>query len=288
MANGPSAIMSAEVFQIAGDCLAPNTIVIGITDCLPNWELPFHSHELNEMHIVVQGSFLYGLRTGTYRLEHGDLCITKPGEAHSMKMTDGHGGQVIHIQLDGIKPEPTAVSFQRTKTCILRNCSHLIPILQEALTEFEQPGPLNEMMVSSLVCQFIVHLSRRIHLDEKFEETPRCPRDPVISAALWYMECNCRHGITVEEVAHSIGVSESLLSHRFPKVMHESVSRYNQLLVMKIARRLLEDDAMTVNEISERLQFPSHNYFSWVFKKHYGISPSRWRLLNRLNADIIE
>lgn len=285
--SGPAATMSADVFQIRGSCDAPETIVIGITDCLPNWNLPMHSHDLYEMQIVADGEYLYGIDSGAYRLHRGDLCITKPGEAHNLMVMDGRSGQIIHIQLDGIRPETIALSLQRTKVGILRDCTGLIPILEAALAEFQQPAPLNEVMISALVCQFLVQLSRRIHLDEKFEESPRCPRDAIISAALWYMECNCRHGITVNEVAKSIGVSTSLLAHRFSKVIHESLCRHNQRLVMQRARRLIEDDHMTINEISDFLCFPSPNYFSSVFKKHFGISPSRWKISNRMQKSIL-
>ena len=62
----------------------------------------------------------------------------------------------------------------------------------------------------------------------------------------------------------------------FKKYMNMTINDYVIELRMKHAAYLLRDTYMNVNEAADYLGFSSVSYFSRVFKKYYGVSPSEY------------
>jgi len=58
---------------------------------------------------------------------------------------------------------------------------------------------------------------------------------------------------------------------------NSTMSQQKNKLRIDEARRFLEDESLSIAEISEMMGFSSQSYFSKCFKKIYGISPSDYR-----------
>lgn len=58
-----------------------------------------------------------------------------------------------------------------------------------------------------------------------------------------------------------------------------NVSPYKFILSLRIdeAKELLLFSSMSINEISEQIGFADSSYFSRIFRKYTGCSPSDWR-----------
>lgn len=266
-----------KLFEVTEDSIISKAI-IGYTHCLSEWSLQPHVHTCFELHIVLSGRFLYEVHDELHHLSMGDICITKPGQIHSMCVDCNNSSEIIHLQLDTIHSDQLGAVFYRTSARSLHACQELIPILQDAITELEQPGPFCQMLVSSLIYQFLIRIGKRIwHAAEPINTSPGYTQKQGIVDVLWYLESNCQHGITLDELAIIAGMSKSALSHQFTQEMNESICRHNQRLVMQKARMLVEEGNLRLSEIAELLGFPSPNYFSSAFKTHFGVSPSAFK-----------
>jgi two-component system response regulator YesN len=60
-----------------------------------------------------------------------------------------------------------------------------------------------------------------------------------------------------------------------------TVHQYVRERNLTTAKQLLLSSEYSVGEISDRLGYCDDNYFSAVFKKHFGLSPMQFRLQNR-------
>jgi len=77
------------------------------------------------------------------------------------------------------------------------------------------------------------------------------------------------------EIAH---ISESRLRHRFKEELGKSFSEVkNSLCLEKAHQALLKDKELSIQEIAFRYGYADPLYFSRVFKKYFGYSPSRIR-----------
>lgn len=87
-----------------------------------------------------------------------------------------------------------------------------------------------------------------------------------------YME---KIGLT--EIAAQLMVSPNYLSTVFKRETGYNVIEYLNAVRMHNAKRLLRDPAIKIYEIAEKVGFSDTYYFSNVFKKSTGVSPSTYR-----------
>ena len=74
-----------------------------------------------------------------------------------------------------------------------------------------------------------------------------------------------------------MGVSNSYFSSVFKKEVGKSFVTYLTDYRMEIAAGLIMDTNEKSYKIAEMVGYTDANYFSYVFKKKYGVSPSKYR-----------
>lgn len=93
---------------------------------------------------------------------------------------------------------------------------------------------------------------------------------------LQFIAVNYRYDISVRQAAEKLKVSESYLMH----LVKSSLNRtFNDLLVnhrLMIAKRLLCRGDLRINEVADQVGFNDVKYFSQVFKKKIGMTPSEY------------
>ena len=95
---------------------------------------------------------------------------------------------------------------------------------------------------------------------------------PSKSAGCSYRRVNDRLSIT--DVARQLGVSPTRAKAAFRKAFDSGIIAYANQLKIWQAKRLLGDLSLTVNQVSGKLGFSSHSYFSQVFFQHTGETPA--------------
>ncbi|WEK37225.1 MAG: AraC family transcriptional regulator [Candidatus Pseudobacter hemicellulosilyticus] len=74
-------------------------------------------------------------------------------------------------------------------------------------------------------------------------------------------------------IAHQVALSESTLKRHFKVVFGKSVYEYYLSKKMQLAKNLLLERPLTVNETAEILGYEKVSNFIDIFKKHHGYSP---------------
>lgn len=101
-----------------------------------------------------------------------------------------------------------------------------------------------------------------------------CRRE--IKSAVKYIKDNYRKNITVDMAAKDLFISASSLMHLFKnelgKTFYDCLTEYR----IEMAKELLKESGYKIYEISEKVGFNDEKYFSQVFKKVTGISPSEY------------
>lgn len=83
--------------------------------------------------------------------------------------------------------------------------------------------------------------------------------------------------LTLAKVSERLHVSPNYLSSRITKSGHETFSTLLTTRRMEVAKSRLQCSAMKVQEIAQLCGYSDQHYFSYCFKKHYGMSPNRMR-----------
>ncbi|SHN30413.1 AraC family transcriptional regulator [Gracilibacillus kekensis] len=92
-----------------------------------------------------------------------------------------------------------------------------------------------------------------------------------------YMEQHYSHSLRLEEVADKVGLSSYYFSKLFKEHFQVTFVEYLTSYRLEKAKTLLLDDNMPLKEIALTIGYKDPNYFSRVFKKEFGISPTEYR-----------
>ena len=83
--------------------------------------------------------------------------------------------------------------------------------------------------------------------------------------------------LDLEMVCSSLGVSAAYFSTVFKKETGSTFISYLTDYRMKEAIRLMDEEDEKTYITAEKVGYTDPNYFSYVFKKKYGMSPTRYR-----------
>lgn len=88
---------------------------------------------------------------------------------------------------------------------------------------------------------------------------------------------------SIEQIAEKLGVSQRYLSDTLKKETGKSSTEHLQLYLIDAAKNKLLNPNKTIAEVAYELGFEYPPYFSRLFKKRSGISPSQFRENHRRN-----
>ncbi|WP_066633593.1 response regulator transcription factor [Desulfolucanica intricata] len=100
----------------------------------------------------------------------------------------------------------------------------------------------------------------------------------IIKRAQEYILKNYQNEITLSQVAAHVHLSNSYFSRFFKRKTGSSFVEYLGKLRLKEARKLLVSSDRSIDEIALAVGFKNNSYFTSVFKKYEGITPSEYRI----------
>lgn len=92
-----------------------------------------------------------------------------------------------------------------------------------------------------------------------------------------YINEHYREEITLDTLSEKFYISKNSLCAGFRQAMNCTVIQYLSFVRLSRAKALLATTSKRIDEISDLCGYSSPNYFSLIFKKSVGISPSEYR-----------
>lgn len=114
-----------------------------------------------------------------------------------------------------------------------------------------------------------------LKLIEKYTENEK---NYIITQARKYIKGNFREELNLSDLAQELNVSTGYLSTLFKEVMGIGFSEYIKELKIEEAKELLRKSNVKIYKISEMVGYNNPYYFSRVFKRSTGRTPSEYRL----------
>ena len=111
------------------------------------------------------------------------------------------------------------------------------------------------------------------HPQEKKMES----RTQMVEYAVSYIREHYAEGLSLSEIAGSIGVDETYLSRIFKEKMDCTFVQYVTRLRLDKAKELLMEGKMTQTQIAEEVGLGNAQNFIRTFKKYEGVTPGTWR-----------
>lgn len=102
----------------------------------------------------------------------------------------------------------------------------------------------------------------------------------VIAIAKEYIDRNYNKNISLDEVSKEVDISPYYFSKLFKEKAGENFIEYVTKHRIDTAKKLLEKPELSIKEICLEVGYGDPNYFSRIFKKYVGLSPTEYRERN--------
>lgn len=83
--------------------------------------------------------------------------------------------------------------------------------------------------------------------------------------------------ITIDQLAQKYDISKTALKNCFKEVYGKPIFKWRKEYKLNYARKLIEDDDLTISEISKKVGYSSPSKFTQAFKDYLGCTPSEYR-----------
>lgn len=101
--------------------------------------------------------------------------------------------------------------------------------------------------------------------------------DGIITRAQDYIRQNFRRELTLEEVAQTVGISPYYFSKLFKEEANMNFTEYLTGIRIEVAKHLLSERELSIKQVCVDSGYANPNYFSRIFKKWVGITPTEFR-----------
>lgn len=255
----------------------------------------FYSPELNTLSLKINSS-AHVVLDDTWHSENVRDPITR-----LYYISDGEGflksnGQTVKLSPKNVYMIPSGVEFSYGCTALEKLYFHVYLSGVEKFDLLSAVGGICHMPFSDADYKKLSALYRSdnyIDLLEvqliltktitdffKLRSLPEIPikrySDTVIRT-MRYIRDNLRINLTLEEISNALFISGSKIRKNFKDETGITVGRYIDDMIFTTARRLLENDELSISDISEGLGFCDRFYFSRRFRKLYNKTPTQYR-----------
>ncbi|WP_263707415.1 helix-turn-helix domain-containing protein [Shouchella tritolerans] len=210
----------------------------------------------------IEQELLNGVRTG-------DLDVAKVvnkatlinGIFEGDKKSVGFYKQKIHILLTLVSRAAVEGGMSQKRSYSL--CADYRRILEKCSSLSEVTALSRELLLEY------------VHCVQESKKVASCSSQ--IRACCEYIDQHLGEELVLDFVAKEIGYSEYYLSRKFKKEMGCSFIDYIQNARLEKAKYLLTTTTSSIEEISMQLGFGSRSYFTYIFRKNTGKTPSDYR-----------
>jgi AraC-like DNA-binding protein len=224
---------------------------------------------------AVEGRAVWTIDGVDHTLETGDLVLVPPGVKHHGRSASRHltlGSIHVLAALPGGQDLFTLLVPPRHRH--VRSGSRLDAILRLAIGEFDRGRDAALLMLPHWGPLVVKELLRYDHAVGALRVNPL---DPLVVEVLEHLERNLAQPLSLGELAKRSGYSPQHLNRRFSAALGLTPLACLSAMRLQRAASLLRDGTLTVAAIAARVGLGDAAYFSRVFRKQYGMTPSDYR-----------
>ncbi len=109
-------------------------------------------------------------------------------------------------------------------------------------------------------------------------------RTALLRDAIELMEDDYGASLTVDAVARRIATSRRQLQRCFDEHADTTFRTCLAAILMRRAAELLAETSLSVKQVANRVGYHQPAQFAKVFRRHHGVTPSRYRCMQRADA----
>ncbi len=256
-----------------------------------NFSFAGESHDYWELTYVDKGQIAVQQDGSTFLLKAGEMLLCKPNVFHTCRVYQDAPACVVDIEFIIDSPIPESFGDE----IIILNAEQrqcMAAIIREASQTYAHfnnlPGAVRMVQTEDvpygsqqIICNRLEELliyacrgNRSIRIDRRL--IPTDLQTNLASQIQAYISEHLSEKITLERLARDHCISVTKLKRIFREDVGFSVITYLTNERIKEAKNLIRKDRLNFSQIAEAVGYDSIHYFSAVFKKQTGMTPTEY------------
>ena len=256
-----------------------------------------HYHNAYEIYFLISGTRRQLVDHSIHDIKRGDLILIPKGVIHKTTPLDknSHTRYVINfsdefaVPLEQfLGPDVLVQTFTHVKLSVPEHrFDYVLSLFNKMNDEYNAAASDNfsAALIRGYMAElfaFICRTNRSLAAAESVEsEKIGAILEPSIQQAAQYISEHFREDISLADVAAQAYMSGSYFSRKFKKITGLNFSEYLTSTRIKAADDLLLQTSLSIAEIAASCGFGDANYFGDIFKKHKGMSPTKYRRMRK-------
>lgn len=219
-----------------------------------------------ELTFILDGAMTYYVDDEPYTIKKNDVILIKPGMfIYRPKGTTPVSYVSFNFTVHDSDPLPDEIHIKKIITPFIKNIVHAFPYKNNTTLLNHSRQKLANIL--------------NIILLEIIDEQAMQSRNKYIQQIITYINDNITEPLTLKDISHHVHLSDVYTSKLFKKEMNISLFDYINKSKMELANNMIMTDNTDLKSIAAHLGFSDYCYFSRIYKKIYGCSPSKQRKL---------
>ncbi|MBQ2841442.1 MAG: helix-turn-helix transcriptional regulator [Clostridia bacterium] len=227
-------------------------------------------------------------------LEAGQMYIHKPNEFHKIRCDGTRAANSVILSFDCSCDELMSIAGM-VISCSAEERRLMGLIISEAMNAFSTPlgtpytraleksdsGDFGcEQMIQICMEQLLIHLIR----GNKRTVSPKSAANTALLPKICeYLESNVDKHLSFTDIQKEFNISASVIKRLFKDSMNCGIMEHFSRLKVDAAKQMIRENEFNFTEISEKLGFNTPQYFTTVFRRISGMSPSEYEKSVKLN-----
>lgn len=231
--------------------------------------IDFHFHKNFEILYVIKGSVRCVVNNKEEQLIPGDFGLCLSNEIHSYTPSENSLYWVCVFSADYVRVFSKQVSG-KTGTSFKFRCSDSVKDFINDNLISETPPPVN--MLKACLYAMCNEYLKYVELTDKNTEKAQ-----IMSTIIDYVAEHHTENISLSDIANMLGLNYHYVSRYFNSIFNMPFNEFLNMHRLETAIQLLDESDKKLVDIAYESGFQSVRTFNDCFKKHFQISPSKYK-----------
>lgn len=251
-----------------------------------SYEVSEHTHDFLTIQYVVSGRLTYYVNGQEIEAKKEDIIVLNPGTPHRYVCPKGKNeATIFYLGIENLNIKGYPQNF-------VPICSSVIPIRKyqheiyncyhEIISTQEKKDIGWDLLTKVLSQQFLVLVLKELSPQrsgsiQDYFQLKMYDKNTIAQTITNYFQENYMKKISVEEIARYTYLSTTYVTKIYKEMTGDTPINYLISLRMDKAKEILGEGHFSVQEVAKQVGYDDPYYFSKLFKKRYGCSPSEYK-----------
>jgi AraC family transcriptional activator of pobA len=248
-----------------------------------------HRHNSYVLVFFTKGSGMHEIDFDVFAIQPGSMFFLQPGQIHHWDLSDDVEGFVIFYSQEiynlyfgqktiGDYPFYSSVDNKPEIVFDLFESKAIFPYFETLIIETQANQLLKQDKIMNLLDIIHIEIARKYnetHLHEVHSYNVKIKTFELV------LENNFKKEKAPSFYAAQLNITLKHLNRICNEILQKTTTEVIIGRIILEAKRMLMDRKFTVNEIATELGYEDYSYFTRLFKKHNGMTPTAFRIFKK-------